>query len=462
MNLWGERMSQTAIHSDINFTEGGIVRNLILFAIPIILSELLQNLYNSVDSIVVGNFVSGAALAAVSVCSPITNLMVGFFNGMSLGNTVVVARAFGSGDAEQTRRSIRYAFTFSVALGVFVSTLSILLAPTLLRITDCNEEIYREAIVYLRIYLGGVMFMVIYNCGTGILRAIGDSRSPLKILAVTSAVNIVLDLLFVGAFSWGTAGVGIATIIAQGISVALIYAQISRRSGTTCIAFAETWRDGRRTVLSSLNVGFAAGLQSALIAFSNIFVWSYINAFPTAVSAGIGAANKVDRFVVLPCKSLGMTATTFVSQNIGAKKYRRARNGVWYGMGLSAVVTGVLCILLYFFAESVIRCFSQETAVISAGAGMSRFLAPLYGIMVIREVLTGYLRGYGRSRMPTILSLLGMVGVRQLFLAWAMPRYGSIRVIYACYPIGWGSTMIFLLIYTLIVLKRMWRDVEKT
>lgn len=448
-------------HTDINFTEDRIIRNLILFAIPIIISELLQTMYNSVDSLVVGNFVSDAALAAVSVCTPITNLLVGFFNGMSLGNTVVVARSYGTGNEEKTRQAIRYAFTFSVALGVFVSILSILLAPVLLHISGANEEIYKEAIVYLRIYLAGVMFMVIYNCGTGILRAIGDSQSPLNILAVTSVINIVLDLLFVGAFAWGTAGVGIATIIAQGISVVLIYYQIRHRSGVHCIAFGETWRDGRGTILSSLNVGFAAGLQSAMISFSNIFVWSYINSFPTPVVAGIGAATKVDRFVMLPCKSLAMTTTTFVSQNIGAQKYKRARNGIWYGMGLSAAVTAVLGVLLYLFAEPVIRCFNQNPDVIVAGAGLSRFLAPLYMVMVVREVLLGYLRGYGRSKTSMILTLIGMIGVRQLYLAWAMTKYGTVQVIYASFPIGWASAMVLLMIYTAIVAKDMWRDVEE-
>lgn len=448
-------------HTDINFTEARIIRNLILFAIPIIISELLQNLYNSVDSLVVGNFVSDAALAAVSICTPITNLLVEFFNGMSLGNTVVVARSYGSGDVEKTQRSIRYAFTFSVALGVFVSILSILLAPMLLHITGANEEIYREAIIYLRIYLAGVMFMVIYNCGTGILRAIGDSQSPLNILAVTSVINIVLDLLFVGAFSWGTAGVGIATIIAQGISVVLIYYQIRRRSGTHCIAFRETWREGRGTILSSLNIGFAAGLQSAMISFSNIFVWAYINSFPTPVVAGIGAATKVDRFVVLPCKSLAMTTTTFVSQNIGAQKYKRARKGLWYGMGLSAAVTAPMGVLLYLFAEPVIRCFNQSPGVIVAGAGMSRFLAPFYMVMVVREALLGYLRGYGRSKTSMILTLIGMIGVRQLYLAWAMAKYSAVHVIYASFPIGWVSATVMLMIYTAIAARRMWRDVEE-
>lgn len=257
-------MPQSSVRKNIDFTGNRIIRGLILFAIPIIISELLQNLYNSVDSLVVGNFVSDTALAAVSVCTPITNLLVGFFNGMSLGNTVVVARAVGSRNKEKIQRSICYAFTFSVALGVLVSVLSIFFAPRLLYIIGVNQEIYQEAIVYLRIYLAGVMFMVIYNCGTGILRAIGDSQSPLHILAITSTVNIFLDLLFVGVFQWGTAGVGIATIIAQGISVLLIYRQICGRAGKRCVAFAETWREGRMTILSSLNVGFSAGLQSAL------------------------------------------------------------------------------------------------------------------------------------------------------------------------------------------------------
>ena len=453
-------MNRTAKNS-INFTEGPVVKKLILFAVPIILSELLQNLYNSADSLVVGNFVSEAALAAVSVCGPITNLLIGFFNGMSIGNTVMVARAYGSGDEEHTRRAVRYAFTFSIALGVVVSTLGILLAPVLLRITGCNDEIYAEAIVYLRIYLAGLMFTVIYNCGTGILRAVGDSRSPLYVLAVTSALNIILDVLFVAVFGWGTAGVGIATIIAQGISVLLVHHLICRRTGTKAVAFRETWRDGRKLILDSVNVGFAAGLQNAMISFSNIFVWTYINQFPTAVSAGIGVANKIDRFAILPCKSLAMTTTTYVSQNIGARNFQRAKKGVWYGLGLSAAVTAVTAAALYLLAEPVASLFNRNPEVLEAAAGMVRFFAPMYSFMVVREVLLGYLRGYGRSRMPMILSLIGMIAIRQAFLAWAMPKWHTIRVIYFGYPLGWGATALLLLIYALLVYKKMWSDAEK-
>ena len=454
-------MPRNAGSHDISFTGDRIVWNLIRFAVPIVLSELLQNLYNTVDSLVVGNFAGRAALAAVSVCGPITNLLVGFFNGMSVGNTVVVARAFGSGDEEKTGKSIRVAFTFSVVLGIMVSVFSILMAPFLLSLTGCNEEIYSEAILYLRIYLGGVMFMVIYNCGTGILRAVGDSSGPLRILTVSCCLNIVLDYILVAVFSLGTAGGGIATILAQGVSVLLIHRRIGRRTGTRCIDLDETFREGRKTVLSSVNIGIAAGLQNALISFSNIFVWSYINRFPTAVTAGIGAANKIDRFVVLPPKALAMTTTTFVSQNIGAEKYRRARKGILYGFALSAAVTCLLSVLLFTFAEPLIGLFSRESAVIEAGVGMSRFLAPFYLILAAREVLAGYLRGYGRSRQPALLSLIGMIGARQLFLALATRRWSSVKVIYAAYPMGWCAAMLLLLFYTLVSMKKMWAETEK-
>lgn len=449
------------MQKNINFTEGRIIPKLILFSIPILLSELLQGLYTSVDSLVVGKFVSSAALAAVSVCGPITNLMIGFFNGMSVGNTVMVARAYGSGDDGKTRKAVRYAFTFSIALGVFVSVLGILLAPVLLRLTGCNDEIYREAIVYLRIYLAGLMFTVIYNCGTGILRAIGDSRRPLHILAVTSVLNILLDLLFVGVFSWGTAGVGFATILAQGISVLLVHRLIRRRINTRAVDLRETWQDGRRSIADSVRVGFSAGVQNALISFSNIFVWSYINAFPTAVSAGIGAAVKIDHLVILPCKAITMTTTTYVSQNIGGGQYERAKKGIWYCLGMSAAFTAVLTLILALFTEPAAHLFSQDPAVIEPCVGMVRFFIPFYAVMVVREVTLGYLRGYGRSRVPMVLTLSAMVGLRQLYLALATARWpGEVCVIYSSFPTGWLFAALFLLIYLLLVRKRMWAQAE--
>ena len=275
-------------------------------------------------------------------------------------------------------------------------------------------------------------------------------------------VNVIDSdsILFVGVFGWGTAGVGVATILAQGLSMLLVAIDLKRRIKAPCIAMKETWRDGRKTVLTSINIGFAAGLQNALISFSNIFVWSYINAFPTSVAAGIGAATKIDRFVVLPCKSLAMSTTTFVSQNLGARNFDRARKGFWYGFVLCAAVTLPLTVLIYIFAVPAVSLFSSEEAVIEAGAGMTRFLAPFYSFMLVRDVLLSYLRGYGRSRMPMILSLIGMIGIRQIFLAVTTARSASIRVIYASFPVGWASATILLLIYTGVVLKTVWREAE--
>lgn len=452
---------RTSVQKNINFTEGKIIPKMILFSVPIILSELLQSLYNSVDSLVVGNFVSDAALAAVSVCGPIANLLIGFFNGMSIGNTVMVARAFGSGDEERTKKAVRYAFTFSIVLGILVSAFGIVLAPVLLKLTDCNEEIYAEAIVYLRIYLAGLMFTVIYNCGTGILRAVGDSRGPLTVLIFTSVLNILLDLLFVGVFGWGTAGVGVATIVAQGISVLLVHRLIRSRIGTKAVALRETWRDGRRPIWEAVSVGYSAGLQNAMISFSNIFVWSYINAFPTAVSAGIGAAVKIDHFVILPCKAVTMTTTTFVSQNLGGARYERAKKGFWYGLSVSAAVTAVLVLGLIFLAVPALGLFSRDPEVIAAGVSMVRFFLPFYSVMVVREVMLGYLRGYGRSRIPMILTLTAMVAMRQIYLALATARWpGKICVINASFPFGWTFAMLFLLVYLLLVRRRMWQEAE--
>ena len=453
---------KTSAQNNIRFTEGKIIPKMIAFSVPIILSELLQSLYNSVDALVVGNFVSDAALAAVSVCGPISNLLIGFFNGMSIGNTVMVAKAFGSGDEAETQKAVRYAFTFSIVLGVVVSLLGILLAPFLLKLTGCNEEIYAEAIVYLRIYLAGLMFTVIYNCGTGILRAVGDSRSPLYVLAVTSVLNILLDLLFVAALGWGTAGVGVATIIAQGISVLLVHRLICRRIRTRAVALKETWYNGRQQIASSVSVGFSAGLQNAMISFSNIFVWSYINAFPTAVTAGIGAAVKIDRFVILPSKAITMTTTTFVSQNLGGGQTERAKKGFWYALGVGASVTALLVLGLVFFAVPALSLFSRDADVIEAGVSMVHFFLPFYGVMVVREVLLGYLRGYGKSRMPMILTLMAMVVLRQLFLALATARWpGKLCVINASFPFGWTLAMLFLLTYTLIIRKKMWKEAEE-
>lgn len=429
-----------------DFTQGNIVRSIIRFSMPIVAGELLQNLYNSVDALVVGNLVSHKALAAVTVCGVISNMLVNFFNGMSVGANVVVSRAFGRGDPEERRRSIQVTFTFSALLGVILSLLGILFTPQLLRIAGSQADYYNDANTYLHIYLAGLMFTVIYNAAAGILRALGDSVTPFRILVISCCTNIVLDLVFVGLFSLGVAGVGLATVFSQLLSVRLVYRAILRQERIHSLSLRELRQHGPEIIPSVLDIGLAAGLQSALINFSNLFVVRYMNLFPTEAVAGIGIAQRLDRFIVLPAKSFGITMTTFMAQNLGAGRYDRLRSGKRQCMLVAVGITLILSAIVFTFMRQCVALFNPDPEVVAVGIAMMRCLVPMFWIMAIREVLLGILRGSGRSRMPMILSMVGMVGVRQLFLAIVM-RHPAIEYIYICYPLAWVSTTLLLAIY---------------
>lgn len=437
----------------VDFSKGNITKQMILFSIPIVLSELFQNFYNSVDALVVGNFIGKTALAAVNVCVSPSYLLVGFFNGMAVGASVITSNAFGSRDQEELDTSIRVIFTFSVALGVVLSAAGILCTPFLLRLTGVEGVIYEQANTYLRIYLAGLMFTVIYNIGSGILRAIGDSRTPLIILVISCCVNIMLDIVFVKLIPLGVAGVGFATVLSQGTSVVLIYQRIKKVSTGLRFVFGEL-KSSKRIISSMMSIGVPAGLQGSLISISNIFVWRYINRFNPDVIAGIGIAQRLDKFVGMPCKAFAMTITTFIGQNVGAKNYKRSREGIAKCVLLSLAVVSVIGVLVYSFTEQCVALFNSDPAVVEIGVAMMHTIIPLYFTMAIREVFLGVLRGYGNTRTPMILSLIGMVGVRQVFLATTMAIDYRIENIYYCYPIAWGSTAILIMTYYLLTRKR--------
>lgn len=449
---------KTVKKKQIDFTQGNIILELVMFSIPIVLGELFQNLYNSVDTLVVGNFVGKNALAAVSVCATLANLLVGFFNGMSVGSSVVVSRAFGSRNGERLNRSMRVAFGFSVALGVVLSALGILLTPVLVGLAAVPAEVYPEAVTYLRIYLAGLMFTVIYNISAGILRAVGDSGTPFRILVITSLINIVLDLAFVVVIPLGVAGVGFATIFSQFISVVLAYRKIGKINGEFRLDVKEAFQN-RDIVAEVAAIGMPSGLQSALISFSNLFVWRYVNGFGATAAAGVGVAQRLDKFIVLPCKAFGLTITTFVSQNSGAGNYARARQGEGRCLLLSIVVTNSIGFLVYCFADWSVALFNTEPEVIAYGVAMMHYIIPMYTLMAVREIYLGILRGYGNTRIPMILSLTGMVVVRQIYLAVSMSVNHTIENVYFCYPMAWGVTAALIFIYYQIVKKRYREDI---
>ena len=439
----------------IDFTQGGIVHALVAFCLPIIAGELLQNLYNSVDALVVGNFLGDGALAAVTVSGTISNMVVNFFNGMSVGANVVISRAFGEGDRAVLNRKIKSAFTFSALLGVVLSVLGILFTPQLLGFAGAQRDYYGDALVYLRIYLAGLMFTIIYNNGAGILRAVGDTGTPFRILALTCGTNIVLDLAFVVVLPLGVAGVSIATVLSQALSVILVFRAINRTQGVHCFDLKELHRCGRETIPAMLRVGMAAGMQSALIGFSNIFVMRYMNLFDTVSVAGIGIAQRLDRFIILPAKSFGTTVTTFFSQNIGAGCYNRLAAGKKKCLLIAIGTTLAISIVVYIFSDQCVALFNPNPDVVAVGVSMMKALLPFFCVMAVREVYLGILRGNGKNAVPMILSLVGMVGMRQIFLAVTMREAPRIEYIYICYPFAWIVTTVLLLIYYLVVRKEL-------
>jgi len=433
----------------IDFTDGGIVHKLIVFAVPIVIGELFQNLYNSIDSLIVGNYVGKTALAGVGICEQPTSLIVGFFTGMSAGASALVSHSLGSRDSKRVWTMMRVVFAFSFLIGAAMCFLGELSCVPILRLTGPSEAVYAEAHAYLRIYFIGLFCTAVYSIGAGLLRALGDSKTPLLILIITCVSNILLDLLFVGTFSWGVRGAAFATIFAQSLSVVLVYGKLKKTSCEFRLSFREL-AENRSYLKSVILTGFPAGIQNSLISISNLFVWRYVNLFSDSVVAGVTIAQKLDKFIALPCKAFGLTVTTFVGQNSGAKQHRRCREGMRKALILSLCVSTVLGSLLYAGAGWTASLFSGDGAVIQTAADMLHAIALLYFTMSLREILLGGMRGYGDTRVPMVLSLVGMIGIRQLYLALSFRGMQTIEPVFYCYPIAWGATALLLLVYYLL------------
>ena len=430
-----------------NMTVGPIFGQLVLFSLPLMLGNVFQMLYNTVDSIIVGNFVSKQALAAIGSTTMITNMMVFFFNGFSIGAGVTIGQYFGARDMEKLHRAIETTMAATFLLSLIFSIVGVLLVKPFLRMMSTPEDVFADATVYLKIYIGGISGLLIYNMGSGILRAVGDSTRPLYFLILTSILNILLDLYFVIVLKTGIAGAAIATILSQFLSGTLILVLLTR----TKDIYRLSWRELRldfpilRRIVA---VGLPAAVQSVLTAFSNIFVQSYINFFGSDCMAGWSSYNKLDQFIMLPMQSMAMAATTFVSQNVGAKNERRADRGTISALILTCGITGAIIALLILFAPSAVRLFSPDPAVISYGVLFIRTNVAFLLFNCINHVLAGALRGRGDSRGPMIIMLCTFVGLRQIYL-YVVTHFiaNTPRIVGFGYPVGWVSCCILELLY---------------
>lgn len=438
--------------SSTDLTQGNIAKQLLLFALPILLGQVFQNLYHSVDSIVVGNFVGTTALAAVTSSADISRLLVGFFTGLSAGAGVLFARYFGAKDEKNLHDSIHTGLFFSLILGLIMAALGILITPLLLKMVDCPADVWAESSLYLRVYFVGVLFTALYNVAAGVLRAVGDSRHPFYYLVIASCTNIALDLLFVTVFHMGVAGVAIATIISQFISVFLAVRQMLLADDVYKLVIRDLKIDGR-ILKEVLVLGLPSAIQAGLISLSNLFVQRYINQFGSAAMAGSGAAKKIDSYAGMAAMSLGQATPAFIAQNMGAKNPKRAFRGLWTVVLMGLCAISIIGPIIYFNSGFFIRLFTQDSTAVAYGMAMIHIMLPMYGLQVFHQIFSNAVRGFGKSLVVMFTSIGGLIVCRQIFLAITMSRDPNINYVFWGYPVGWGCAAALSVLYYLLAIR---------
>jgi len=421
---------------DADMTHGPILGQLIHFAIPMMIGLLFQQLYNAVDIIVVGQFVGRQALAAVGSTTTIINTLVGFSAGLSTGYSVVISQCYGAHDAKGLRQAVHTTVGITFIMAVVLTALGSVLVEPLLRLMSTPEDVFVEARTYLSIYFSGLIGLLFYNMGAGVLRAVGDSTRPLYFLVFSALSNIALDLLFVIAFEMGVAGVGYATILSQAMSAVLVLAVLTRDQAD----YGIRWKDVRihKMMLRRIIVlGLPAGIQQAITAFSNVFVQSYVNHFGSACMAGWSSYNKLDSFLFIPPQSMGMAITTFVGQNYGAKQLPRAREGVAKANALCLGITTAMAIAVMILAPHLIRLFTTDAEVMAYGVRFIHITSPFFIFTTFNQIYAGALRGIGNAKIPMVVMLVSFVVFRQAYLFMVKMLGNSLTWISMGYPMGW-------------------------
>ncbi len=440
----------------VDMTKGNIAKQLLFFALPILLTNLLQNLYNMADSLMVGRFCDGNALASVGTTEAICNCLIGLFLGIGAGVSVVVSRAYGAGDVKKVHIAVHNGIALSLVCGVVVSVVGFIFSPQLLTLIQTSPEIFDEAVLYLRIYFAGGLFMVVYNIGAGILRAVGDSKHPLIFLCISAVVNVILNFLFIVIFKWNVAGAALATVASQLLSAVLVIATLIRSEGAQKLFINEIAFE-KTTLLTSLKIGVPTGLQSMVISISNIIIQAFVNSYGAAATAGSTSATKVDNFILLISQSLSLALMTFVGQNVGANNIKRAKQGLTISILLSVIFMFIFGAIATVFRESIISIFVDKNdpnanEIIYYGAMKVFFISIPYFIVGINESLSSFLRAIGKATVPMITYIVTMCIFRILwifFFRFWIPFIdtASLSSVFVVYPITFVLTALTLLPY---------------
>ncbi len=440
-----------------DLTKGSIVKAIILFSVPLLIGNLFQQLYNAVDSYVVGNYVGKVALAAVGASTPIINMLIGFFMGISTGAGVVIAQFFGAGDLSKMKKAIHNSIALTLVIGVVLTVVGLVFNDPILKAIGVPSDVFSEASTYLSIYFWSLIFVMIYNMGSGILRSVGDSKRPLYFLIFSSVINIVLDFLFVKNFGFGVAGAGYATLIAQAISAIMVMYVLMKTEDSYKVVLKDIKFD-KEILLKIIKIGLPTGFQQSIVSLSNVIVQSYINVYGASVIAGCSVTLKIDGFVNLPLQAFNMAITTFVGQNIGAKQYNRVKKGAYITTFLAMVTIGFFVVIMYFFGRDFIALFNQEKDVIDAGRLMQLTFLPFYIFLPINQVINGVLRGAGRSAVPMYVMIFSFVFLRQIYLFLVTKVTSDVVYVFLGWPTTWVVCSLIFIVY---FFKVQWLPQEK-
>lgn len=436
-----------SVQTKNQITEGIIWRQLLIFFFPILLGTFFQQLYNTVDTVIVGQFVGKEALASVGgSAAQVVTLVVGFFTGLSSGASITIAQFVGAKDGRTANTGLHNAYALSLAGGIFFTFAGIILAPSLLSLMNTPAEIMRDSVVYLRIYFAGIIFVFVYNMGSAILRATGDSKRPLYYLIVCCFINIVLDILFVVGFRMGITGAAVATLIAQAVSAFLVTRRLMRSDGLLMLAPKEI-RFEKKMAVTQLKMGLPTGFEAILFSITNIAIQSAVNTFGTDTAAAWSAYGKLDAIFWMISTAFGISITTFVGQNYGAGRMDRVRKSTRVCLLIDLAVSIVLVVVIIAARTYLFRLFTSDENVIQIGADMLVLIMPWYIVYAFIEVLAGALRGMGDVIVPVVITLIGVCLLRILWLVIVMQVSPTIPAIIFSYPVTWTTTALAFIVY---------------
>ena len=427
-------------------TEGSIWKSILLFSVPLILGNMLQQLYNTADSIIVGNFVGSNALAAVGSSGSPIFLLIGFSQGIAVGAGVVVSQFLGAKDREGAHTAVHTSLALSAILGAILTVCGIAVSRALLTAMNTPAEVLEDAVLYMRLYFGGVLFSVVYNMAAGILNAAGNSKRSLLYLGAASITNIVLDLVLIAGCKMGVAGAAIATDISQLVSCVLSLRFLMRVEDDYRVTAKEV-RVHKKMAVRIIKVGLPTGIQNMVISFSNVLVQASVNSYGAAAMAGFAAYMKIDGFNILPVSSISMAATTFVGQNYGAGRLDRVKRSVWVTLAIGVIYTLCTGAALLAGQDAILHLFTADEAVVTYGKLAMRWFCPFYFLLSILHGLAGAVRGTGASIPPMVVLLVSLCLFRVVWIQFLLPFFSGIEGVFILYPVSWGLGAVLMILY---------------